>query len=139
MDRWHNEHIGRFRQATEGIRLHGVFIEGDNGGHITVIFKIEFSCVENLHRFAHFVGALSHGLAESGVRQQGQARFIAEAPCDPGGLLSDVGQFLWGRHFCDIGVRDEQSPTTRQMIDMPITRSSGIGSMTFLTSSKTLE
>jgi hypothetical protein len=78
-------------------------------------------------------------MAEGGVGEHGDARLVAHAAGETGGLLGDVGEFLGGRHVVHGGVGDEHGRPRQSTIETPMTRWPGLASMTRRTSSSAVE
>ncbi len=114
MERRHDQHVRRSRQAAEGICLPQFRIERDIGGHVAVILEIDAALVEDAHRALDMCRALARRVAEGGEGEQCHARLVAEAPRNPGGLDRDIGEILGVWHLVHRGVGDEHGAAARQ-------------------------
>jgi len=90
----HDQDIGRPGQAAERVGGHDVRVQRHVGRHFAVILEINPSLIEDVDCLANLAGALTIGLAEGRVGEQGDPRRIAQPARDVGGFLGDVGDLF---------------------------------------------
>lgn len=107
VEAWHDQDVGGAGEAAEGVEGAVAGVERHVGGHFAVVFEVGLAGVEDGHCIAHGVGDVGVLVAEGGVAEQGDARFVAEAAGGGGGAGGDVGDFGGGWAEVHEGVGDE--------------------------------
>ncbi len=82
-------------------------VERHIGRHFAFIFEADAAFIEQLHRAAQIADDFARRIAEIGIADEGDARFLAEPARDGGGLFGDIGQLFGIGAFGDGGIGDE--------------------------------
>ena len=109
----HDQNIGGTREPAERIVLHDLFVECDLDGHFALVFEAHVSLVQQLHCVTDHLRTGQFRVAKVRVRDQGDARVMAQAAGHLRCLFGDVGYLFGGQDFVHGSVSDKQGLATR--------------------------
>ena len=140
VERRHDQHVGRPRQAAEWIGRGGLRIERDIGRHLAVVFEIDAALIENLHRLDARARSArpADGRTWRTRAARAAARSRAGAPRPRPRSRCRRGPAAFGISVMAVSATSTLRPRASTS-ETPITRWPGFGSITRRTSSSATE